>query len=197
MFYIFALNDNVYKMPATKIEKTKWLKLGIERFSTQGIQGINIEQIAKKLDCNKSSFYWHFKTKEAFLNEIIQYWFDNSTTPVYLKISEDLNPNERFDKFITLSFKDKSRKDLMFYLRKSSTSNTKLKELLDKLTNTRLTYVSSLIKDLGYTQNEAKIKAEILLNFYIGWYEINKDKVSNNNQNIIHGKNLIRDFIKF
>ena len=184
-------------MPATKIERKKWLELGLRQFSIHGISGINVEQMSKKLNCNKSSFYWHFKSKKNFLNEIIQYWFDNSTAPIYKEISSESNASERFDKFLTLSLKDKSRKDLMFYWRKASKSNSKLKKLLNELTEKRLTYVSSLIEDLGYDKSETKIKVEILLNFFVGWYEINKNKISNNSQDIKHAKKLIRNFIKF
>jgi AcrR family transcriptional regulator len=184
-------------MPATKVEKIKWLKLGIQRFSVLGIEGINVEQMAKKLDCNKSSFYWHFKSKENFLNEIILFWFENSIKPITTQLDKNNNPIERFEKFILLSFQDKSRKDLMFYLRKVSEKNTQLKKLLNTLTNMRLVYTAAIIQELGYTESEAQLKAEILLNFYVGWYEMNKNIISNDDKNIQHALKLIKNFIKF
>ncbi len=184
-------------MPATKVEKQKWLKLGIKRFSISGIQGINVEQMSKTLNCNKSSFYWHFKSKNKFLNEVIQYWFENSVNPIAKELNKEHTANERFEKFITLSFKDKSRKDLMYHLRKLSQTDTKINEILNNLTSKRLTYISLLIQDLGYNKKEAKVKSEILLNFYIGWYETNKYETSNSYKDIMHIIEIIKNFITF
>ena len=184
-------------MPATKVEKSKWLKLGIKEFSIKGVQGVNVEQMSKKLNCNKSSFYWHFKSKEKFLNEMIEYWFENSIKPITEIVDKESNPKERFEKFIKQSFKDKSRKDLMYHLRILSKTNRKVEELLNYLTTKRLIYTSSLIQELGYSHNDAEIKSEILLNFYIGWYENNKHKKPNCDKEIEYAISLIKDFIKF
>jgi len=184
-------------MPATKVEKSKWLKLGIKKFSTRGVQGVNVEQMSKKLNCNKSSFYWHFKSKEKFLNEMILYWFENSTKPVKKVVIQESNPKERFKKFLIQSFKDTSRKDLMYHLRILSKTDSKVKELLSLLNSKRLTYISSLIQDLDYSKKEAELKAEILLNFYIGWYETNKNETYNSEKKIEHAIGLIKNFINF
>lgn len=184
-------------MPATKVEKNKWLKLGIKRFSISGIQGINVEQMAKTLNCNKSSFYWHFKSKKMFLSEVIKYWFENSVNPITTELNKECSANERFEKFITISFKDKSRKDLMNHLRKLSQTDTKISEILNSLTSKRLTFICLLIQDLGYNKKEAKVKSEILLNFYIGWYETNKYETSNSYKGIEHAIKLIKNFINF
>lgn len=184
-------------MPATKVEKAKWLKLGIREFSIKGIQGVNVEQMAKRLNCNKSSFYWHFKSRNKFINEMIQYWFENSIKPITEIVDKESNPKQRFEKFIKQSFKDKSRKDLMYHLRLLSNNDHKVEQLLNYLTSKRLEYTSSLIQELGYSCKEAEIKSKILLNFYIGWYENNKYKKTNCDKEIESAISLIKNFIKF
>lgn len=182
-------------MPALKVDKKKWLKLGVEYFSTSGKHGINVEKMAEKLDCNKSSFYHHFKTKKNFLNEMIQYWYADSMLPIINEVEEIEDPKLRFERFLILGFKDKSRKDLMFYLRKEAETNSSLNNLLVDLKKTRIEYGVKLIQNLGYSLNEAKLKAEILYLFYIGWYEINK--ASKNQEDINDAINLIKTFIKY
>lgn len=183
-------------MPATKVKKSQWIKLGIKKFSVDGIVGINVEQMAETLDCNRSSFYWHFKSKEKFLNEMIQYWFEDSIKPITVEVNKKQNASERLIKFMTLSFEDRTRKDLMYHLRKLSQIDSNVKELLDYLTSKRLAYISSLIQDLGYSKKEAKMKSEILFNFYLGWYEINKYKTTNCDEDIDYAISLIKNFIK-
>ncbi|KYG79800.1 hypothetical protein AWW67_10815 [Roseivirga seohaensis] len=182
-------------MPALKVDKRKWLKLGIEYFSTLGKQGINVEQMAKKLDCNKSSFYHHFQSKKNFLNEMIQYWYNESMEPIITEVDGIREPRLRFERFLILGFKDKSRKDLMFFLRKEAETNTKLNRLLKELKKTRVEYGALLIQKLGYSREVAIQKAEILYLFYLGWYEINK--TSKKGEDIKDAIKLIKTFIEF
>ena len=184
-------------MPIVKVERSVWLKEGVNRFSIMGLEGLNVEKIAKQLSCNKSSFYWHFKSKENYLKEVINYWFENSIKPVANEVESESDPGNRFVKFLQLSFQDKSRKDFMFHLRKLAQSDVQLMKLLNHLTESRITYTTSLIGQLGYSQEEAAQKAEVLFNFYLGWYERNKYKSSNNQEDIAQAINLIRTIIKF
>ena len=184
-------------MPATKVKKIKWVKLGLKLFSIKGTEGINVELMASKLNCNKSSFYWHFKSKEKFLNEIINYWYKNSTVPIINQIDKENNPKEKFEKFIRQSFKNTSRNDLMHHLRKLSQNDIKIKELLNDLNAQRLIYISSLISDLGYSKTDAVLKSEVLMNFYVGWIELTNCKASINEEDINHAIDLIKTFIKF
>jgi len=184
-------------MSKIKVEKSEWLKLGVETFSVSGWEGFNVEQFASKLNCNKSSFYWHFKSKDVFLKETIEYWFDHSVKPISTTISKITDPHQRFLKFLTSSFQDKSRKDFMFFLRRLSSKDSDLIILVDKMTRTRLEFTTSMIMDLGYSNKDARIKAEILFNFYLGWYELNKQNTTNEAGKITHAINLIKTFIPF
>ena len=184
-------------MPATKVKKIKWIKLGLKLFSIKGAEGINVEQMATKLDCNKSSFYWHFKTKKKFLNEVIQHWYKTSTTPLIEQLYKENVPKDKFEKFIRQTFKNTSRNDLMHHLRKLSQSDIMIKELLNDLNAERLNYISSLIKDLGYSKADADLKAEILMSFYVGWVELTNCKTIIDDDDIEHAIDLIKAFIKF
>ena len=55
-------------MPKIIAKKEDWINLGYRLFAEQGVSGINVENMAKILKVNKSSFYWHFKTKKEFIH---------------------------------------------------------------------------------------------------------------------------------
>ena len=184
-------------MPVVKVQKSEWLKLGASKFSDKGLEGINVEQMARQLKCNKASFYWHFNSKDQFLNEMISYWFENSVQPILKKVDKQPNPSKRFEDFLRTSFQDKSRKDFMFFLRKLAINNPELQELLKGLTQKRLEFTAILLQDLGYSSYESIVKAEILLNFYVGWYEFNKYKKKKNDRDVEEAIQLIKDFINF
>ena len=56
-------------MPKIVAQKKDWIELGYKLFSETGISGIVIEKMSKILNCNKSSFYWHFKAKKEFIQQ--------------------------------------------------------------------------------------------------------------------------------
>ena len=93
-------------------------------------------------------------------------------------------------------FRDKSRKDFLFYLRKWGESNSELNLLLEKLSDQRRVYMSYLIQDLGYSEDDSRVKAEILLNFHYGWHETHNNNPIDDGA-INHAINLVKDFIKF
>jgi AcrR family transcriptional regulator len=182
-------------MPVVKVQKSEWLTLGADRYADQGLEGINVEQMARQLNCNKASFYWHFNSKEQFIYDMIQHWFENSIQSILKTIDTHAEPKQRFENFLRMSLQDKSRKDFMFFLRKLAVDKPQLQELLEDLTKKRLKFTAMLLQDLGYSTSDASIKAEILLNFYTGWYEFNKNK--KDSEGIEEAIQLIRDFIKF
>tara|TARA_R110001592_G_scaffold6901_2_gene38096 strand:- start:2083 stop:2637 length:555 start_codon:yes stop_codon:yes gene_type:complete len=184
-------------MAITKVDRNEWLKAGAQKFATKGLDGINVERLAKHLKCNKSSFYWHFKTKDNFLNELIHYWFEHSTSPILQELNKETDSKKRFKSFIQLSFEDKSRKDFMFYLRTLGERDNNTKQLLQQLSDERLSFITLLIQDLGYSHEIAHKKAQILMLFYLGWYELNKSTSPNTENEIADALLLINDFINF
>jgi AcrR family transcriptional regulator len=51
--------------------KIIWIKTGYEVFALQGLNGLQVEPIAKLVGKNKSSFYHHFSDLEIFLDELL------------------------------------------------------------------------------------------------------------------------------
>jgi len=72
-------------MPKIIATKKQWVKLGYRTFAQHGVKGIVIEKMAAKLKVNKSSFYWHFKTKQRFIDEIISHWVSVDTKRLLMK----------------------------------------------------------------------------------------------------------------
>jgi len=79
-------------MPKIVATQTQWIELGYELFSETGIQGLNVDVMSKKLKCNRSSFYWHFKSKNDFVNELVNFWIDTYTIKVIKEANQQTNP---------------------------------------------------------------------------------------------------------
>ena len=60
-------------MPKIIATKEDWINLGYKTFSEEGEKGIIVEKMAIKLKVNKSSFYWHFKTRKHFISDLTMF----------------------------------------------------------------------------------------------------------------------------
>ena len=61
------------KSVVDKQSKKSWLDAALQALASGGIDQVRIESLAKKLGVTKGSFYWHFKDREQFLDELLNF----------------------------------------------------------------------------------------------------------------------------
>lgn len=159
-------------MPKIVANRIDWIKLGHELFTQAGEKGIVIEQMAKRLECNKSSFYWHFKTKKAFIDAIVEYWIELDTNQIISAVSKEETAEAQFHQLIKLTFKKDPYQDFVFYLKRYAQSNAALNQLIDQIDQDRINFVADLLIKLGYTSKEAIAKAQLFYKYLIGYHEM-------------------------
>lgn len=195
--YIFVLlNANVYKMPKIVAKKEDWINLGYRIFSEQGVAGIVVEKMAKALKVNKSSFYWHFKTRKEFIDQLIMFWKDKETDRIINLTNDKKTGLEKFKAIIPLIYKQDPFLDFVFYLKRYARKEKRIQQIIDNIEKQRIDYACNLIQDMGYSKQEAKIKASSLHKHFIGYHEVIRYK----EQSIDYVKEVeleIKQFIKY
>jgi len=159
-------------MPKIVATKEDWIKLGYTLFSNTGVQGLVVEQMATKLKCNKSSFYWHFKNKANFIEQIVAFWVEKDTQSIIEKVELQSTPKKKLLELISISYKKDANLDFYFYLKKYAQSEKSIKNKLDKIDTERIGYVSMLLVQMGYKKAEATVKAKIFYKHLIGYHEM-------------------------
>ncbi len=183
-------------MPKIIAKKQNWIFLGYKLFSEQGISGIVVEKMAKKLGVNKSSFYWYFKTKKDFVNEIISYWVSTNTNQIILITDSEKSGKERFEKLIELSFTKGHFLDFNFFLKRYALKNQKIQSIIDKIDNQRISYTKNILTDMNFSAIEAETKSILLYKYLIGYHEMIRYKKQNKNYKT-EVKKEINQFIKY
>jgi len=183
-------------MPKIIAKKQDWIFLGYKLFSEHGITGIVVEKMAKKLKVNKSSFYWHFKTKKDFVDEIISYWISTNTNQIITITNSKTSGNERLEKLIELSFKKDPYLDFFFFLKKYALKDKKHFSLIDQIDNQRIKYTKSILIEIGISEKEAEIKSLLFYKYLIGYHEMIRYKKQSKNYKSEVKKEL-NQFIKY
>lgn len=184
-------------MPNIKVNSEDWVKKGIELFSHGGIDALNVEKMAKILNCTKGSFYHHFQSRENYIDQLLEYYYKSRKNMLESMGELYTPPVEKLSRVLIGVFKNPRGLDFEFQLRQYARINEKASNILINLERDRLTYVSVLLSDSGI--DSAKVRAEMIYHYYLGWYQRNKFKQFSdqdllyelNKLSLIAGVNLI------
>jgi len=159
-------------MPKIVATKNQWIELGYQLFSEDGIKGLNVDVMSKALKCNRSSFYWHFKTKNDFINELVDYWIYTYTNLVITEVVGLVNPKKKLLRLLEIVFKKDNSMDFIFFLKKYGQKNKNIKTIVDQIDRRRIAFGSQILEEIGYSEEEAKIKSSIIYKYLIGYQEM-------------------------
>ena len=168
-------------MPKIVAKKEKWITLGYQLFSENGINGIVVEKMANRLKVNKSSFYWHFKTKKDFVDQIISFWINTDTNRIIEEVESKPSGIEKFQTLVELAFKKDPNLDFIFFLKRYALKDKKIQSLIDKIDSERIDYTKNLLIDMGFLENEAFQKSILFYKYLIGYHEMIRYKKQNKN----------------
>lgn len=168
-------------MPKIVADKIEWIKLGFELFAEYGISGVIVGKMSERLKCNRSSFYWHFNSKKEFVFQIISMWIERDTNEIIALTEKVESPEKKFRKLVEVVFKEDPYIDFIFHLKRYALKNKEIQDIIDGIDSRRINYVFSLLKDLGHTEAESNIKAQIFYKYLIGYHEMIRYKKQDNN----------------
>ena len=99
------LNDKGKSGDSKQLSKDAWLKPPLKTIGEVGVANIQIESLAKDLNVTKGSFYWHFKGRDALLNDALSYWYETATRIIGRAANRSFSdPIDRLRYFFSLAF---------------------------------------------------------------------------------------------
>ncbi|MDQ7990218.1 MAG: TetR/AcrR family transcriptional regulator [Candidatus Dactylopiibacterium sp.] len=58
------------------LDRDAWVRFATSVLAEEGLEGLRVETLARKLKVTKGSFYWHFRDRQALLNAVATQWRD-------------------------------------------------------------------------------------------------------------------------
>ncbi len=62
------------KPPRIQLDRDAWIDAATEVLADEGIAGLRVEVLAKRLKVTKGSFYWHFRDRQDLLSGVLEQW---------------------------------------------------------------------------------------------------------------------------
>ncbi|MDH3623011.1 MAG: TetR/AcrR family transcriptional regulator [Myxococcales bacterium] len=150
-------------MPTKKsLTKDDWLEAAMEMLRSQGIGGVRVLPLAKKLRVSRGSFYWHFEDLQDLKDSMLGWW-DREMTESVIELANATRGSA--EKRLIAAGKNiltahRNRYELA--IRSWAEDDKKAARVLRRVVRKRLDYITSLFADAGFSPAEARARGELV-----------------------------------
>jgi AcrR family transcriptional regulator len=156
------------KKKTRRVSKAQWLDMALEVLETDGIAGVRIEILAKRLEISKSGFYWHFKNRDHLLKDMLDYW-THELTEVATENPQllTLKPKSRLIKTAEMILEhDLTRYEIP--IRQWALQDAVAARVVKQVNRIRLDFIGGAFAELGFTGDDLDMRA-MLFTCYHTW----------------------------
>jgi len=156
------------KKKTQRVSKAQWLDMALEVLETDGVAGVRIEILAKRLGISKSGFYWHFKDRDQLLKEMLDVW-SHEVTGVITENQDllALAPKNRLIKTAEIILEyDLTRYEIP--IRQWALQDAVAARTVRKVNRLRLDFLRGAFSELGFTGDDLDMRA-MLFTCYHTW----------------------------
>ena len=98
-------SERLAKKATDRQSRKSWLEAALQALARGGIDRVRVESLAKDLGVTKGSFYWHFKDREQFFDEMLSFWAEQSTQTVITNVHYPTDPAARVRAVASMIFR--------------------------------------------------------------------------------------------
>ena len=153
-------------MAKKRVSKADWLECALESLVREGVDGVRVERLARKLGTAKSGFYWHFRDRDELLREMLDYWSHEYTgvvtgNPEVLA----LEPKRRLQVIAEMIIDN----DLTHYdlaMRAWAAKDTRVGQRVTAVYQDRLRFLRKAFRELGFTGAELDMRTRLFVAYH-------------------------------
>jgi AcrR family transcriptional regulator len=163
--------------PPTRTPRNRWIEEGLSSLATGGPDAVRIEPLAQTLGVSKGGFYWHFKDRQALLEEMLDTWERTMVDEVIEAVeAEDKDARSRLSQLFALAAASgREMLKIELAIRNWARRDEAVAERLRQVDNRRMNYMRTLFG--AFCEDEDDVEARCLLTFslFVGSHFVNVD----------------------
>jgi AcrR family transcriptional regulator len=158
---VASVNDDTAR--GTSVAKQAWLDAGQSLLRKGGASAVKLDALTRELGLTTGSFYRHFGGMKHYLDELARLYGRDQVRANLDKADVD-DPRERIRELGRIARRSKMR-SLDAAMRDWAGSNPVAAEAIRAADEHLLLFMSRAFRDLGYSDSESQLRAQILLSF--------------------------------
>ncbi len=130
-----------------RFTREDWLETGLHLLSDEGEKALTIDRLCQIANRTKGSFYHHFKSRDAFILALLDFWRSTYTQRIISRVEQLDDINERRRKLEHLAASLDGRIERA--IRNWSSHDERVQGVLKEVDEQRIQYLAQLIGQLG------------------------------------------------
>jgi len=155
-----------------EIDTQAWIEAGLKELASNGVGGVRVEVLAKRLGVTKGGFYRRFKDRRSLLNAVLGEWSRGRISAIHRvrEQSEGQAPSERLSSVARHYTERLSVHGMAIELaiRQWARSDSVAATACTSVDEARLNVAGQLYRDLGFSPAESRERAILLYSFLFG-----------------------------
>jgi AcrR family transcriptional regulator len=159
----------------TRTPRGTWIDAGLSALADGGPGAVRIELLAKALDVTRGSFYHHFRSRTAFLEDMLDTWERRSTEEVLARVElEGGDARAKIRRAGMLTF-SKELLPIDLAVRDWARRDRSVASRLGRVDNRRMAYLRALIGTFVDDPDDVEARGMLAFSLAIGSHFIATD----------------------
>ncbi len=161
------------KNERTTLSAEDWERGALELIAERGVQALAVEPLARRMGITKVSFYWHFASREALLEQALGRWEEHDSRNVNSALGEFDHPRDRLESFFRRVGKEKLTHEVYSELC-AAAGHPQVEPVLERVAQRRMEHLSAAFEELGMKPGIARNQARLTYSVYLGFLQLQK-----------------------
>jgi len=148
-----------------------WTEAALQALAHDGLAGVAVEPLARRLNTTKGSFYWHFANRAELIAATLELWERRETADVIDRLQAVADPRERLILLASGAYAAAARGNAHAAVL-AAASDPAVRVVLERFTRTWLTFLEGLYRELAVPAGEAAQRARLAYALYRGTGEL-------------------------
>jgi AcrR family transcriptional regulator len=155
--------------PPTRTPRNRWIEEGLSALAAGGPDAVRIEPLAQALGVSKGGFYWHFKDRQALLEEMLDAWERTWVDEVIEAVeAENEDARSRLNRLFALAAASGELLKIELAIRNWARREETVAARLRQVDNRRMDYMRSLFGAICEDDDDVEARCLLVFSLFIG-----------------------------
>jgi AcrR family transcriptional regulator len=169
----------------TRTPKSVWIDTGLRALAAGGPDAVRVELIAQELGVTRGGFYWHFPSRQALLEEMLNTWEHRSTDEALERVEKeggDARDKVRRAGMLTFS---KELLPIDLAIRDWARRDRSVAKRLRRVDNRRMDYLRTMIGTFIDDADDVEARGMLAFSLAIGSHFIAADHGARSRKDVL------------
>ena len=148
------------------VSRLEWLDAGLDALTRFPATDIKVDSLAHSLGIARAGFYWHFKNRENYINQLLEHWL-HKVTEAIVRNPDILAMEPKARLIVTAELihdNDLARAEPSILL--LAARDKAAAKVVKKANKIRLEYVSNTLKEMGFEGDDLTMRAMLYIAYH-------------------------------